>query len=136
MSTTDEKVQVSYSLATPAVPLTLIITYYKGPLDDTVEVVSATTPVLAIRSTDATDYFKPEEGSVHAVVLSDGDLTAHYAARSKEHEEKGYTKGWRRLCLTADIEKQRAEAEAEFRRVLLIRTKEDALREMESRRQQ
>jgi hypothetical protein len=119
METTKPEIQPAHSLTTPAVPLTLIVTYYKwlnqgNP--DTLEVVSATMPVVALRD---------EEGQTHAVVLADGDLSIAYKAAHQAPLDKGYGKGWRRLCLTSEVEQRSAELEADFRAMMLIRTRED-----------
>jgi hypothetical protein len=50
MDTEKPRKQVSYSLTTPAVPLTVIVIYHKGKKDDDLDpvvVVSETMPVLA-----------------------------------------------------------------------------------------
>jgi hypothetical protein len=124
MNQANEIVPFPYSITTPAVPLTYIMTYFKCHEQydlNTLEVVSVTRPVVAICVRAGTDYKRNEEtnrvtgeGELLAVVLSEGHLSWRYHASDAKLEKDGWTQGWHRLCLTSDVDQQRKEAEEEF----------------------
>jgi hypothetical protein len=142
MDATEPKTPVSYSLTTPAVPLSLILTYEKiqGQYRDydNLVVESIVVPVLALRAQDASS--EKEDGAVHAIVLdpATNQLKPDWAAEFKRNDYRDpdgahYAHGTERLCLTSEVEVRRKEAEVEWRETLLNIHRTAKAREAESK---